>query len=71
MVSISSVLLQGLISENREEFVIKLTEKCKDILKENPDNRCAKYALEYVSSEEIKLLSNEGKLNLYFIRYLQ
>lgn len=71
MDSFSSALFQGLISENREEFVIKLTEKCKDILKENPDNRCAKYALEYVSSEEIKLFSNEGKRNFFFIRYLQ
>jgi len=71
MDSFSSALFQGLISENREEFVIKLTEKCKDILKENPDNRCAKYALEYVSSEEIKLFSNEGKRNFSFILYLQ
>jgi len=71
MDSFSSALFQGLISENREEFVIKLTGKCKDILKENPDNRCAKYALEYVSSEEIKLFSNEGKRNFSFILYLQ
>ena len=37
------------------------------VLKENPENRCCKYAIEYLNSDEGKALLIEGKIcNTYF-----
>lgn len=36
--------------------------KCKDVLKENPENRCCKYVLQYLATEEGKTLKDEGSL---------
>lgn len=39
----------------------KIKEQCRGVYEENSGNRCAKYAIEYLDSEEGKSLSNEGK----------
>ncbi len=51
----------SLTPEIRAKAVDDLILKCKDILKENQKNRCCKYAIEFLSSDETKNLSNEGK----------
>jgi len=51
--------------ENRENFISEIQHKCEDIFKENQENRCAKYASKYLSSDEVKLLSNEDLLTFY------
>jgi len=43
----------------------KLKEKCKEVYEKNPGNRCARYAIDYLDSEEGKSLSNEDKLVFY------
>ena len=47
--------------EMKEMIAVGITKKCNEILVDNPGNRCAKYAVEYLSSDEGKNLSNEGK----------
>jgi len=42
----------------------KLKEKCKEVYEKNPGNRCAKYAIDYLDSEEGKSLSNEGTFSI-------
>jgi len=51
---------KDLTPENRDAFVADLLQKCNDILKEYPENRCTKYAAEYLQCEELKTLSNDG-----------
>lgn len=35
------------------------------VLKENPENRCCKYALQYLATEEGQSLSDEGLLKRF------
>ena len=51
---------KDLTSETRDAFVADLLEKCSAIFEEHPENRCAKYAVEYLKSDESKSLSNDG-----------
>ena len=46
--------------ETRDAFVADLIQKCNDILKEYPENRCTKYAAEYLQCEDLNTLSNDG-----------
>lgn len=63
--SSSSLTIESL-SENREDLIAELKQKCKIILKENSGNRAVKYALLYLDSEEGKALSDEGEFEHCF-----
>eukprot|EP00586_Coscinodiscus_wailesii_P011874 CAMPEP_0172518274 /NCGR_PEP_ID=MMETSP1066-20121228/290719_1 /TAXON_ID=671091 /ORGANISM="Coscinodiscus wailesii, Strain CCMP2513" /LENGTH=436 /DNA_ID=CAMNT_0013300625 /DNA_START=142 /DNA_END=1452 /DNA_ORIENTATION=+ len=45
--------------EEKASIMADIVSKCEDILKEHPENRCCKYVVEYLGSEEGKNLSNE------------
>lgn len=47
--------------ETRETLRAELVAKCEAILKEHPENRCCKYTIAYLNSDEGKAMSNEGK----------
>ena len=44
-----------------ESLKIKTLADCKKILSDNPGNRCCKFAIEYLNSDEGKALIHEGK----------
>mmetsp|Transcript_17062 Transcript_17062/g.26627 ORF Transcript_17062/g.26627 Transcript_17062/m.26627 type:complete len:468 (+) Transcript_17062:2282-3685(+) len=52
-------LLKDMTAETKGLIISEIVKKCNEILVDNPGNRCAKYAAEYLSSEEGKSLSNE------------
>ena len=54
-------LLKDMTVETKGLIIAEIVKKCNEILIDNPGNRCAKYAAEYLSSEEGKSLSNEGE----------
>jgi creatine kinase len=45
--------------EEKATIMADIVAKCEDILKDHPENRCCKYVVEYLGSEEGKNLSNE------------
>jgi creatine kinase len=45
--------------EEKASVMADIVAKCEDILKDHPENRCCKYVVEYLGSEEGKNLSNE------------
>jgi creatine kinase len=45
--------------EEKASVMADIVAKCEDILKDHPENRCCKYVVEYLDSEEGKNLSNE------------
>mmetsp|Transcript_63001 Transcript_63001/g.74522 ORF Transcript_63001/g.74522 Transcript_63001/m.74522 type:complete len:388 (-) Transcript_63001:258-1421(-) len=45
--------------EEKASIMADIVSKCEDILKDHPENRCCKYVVEYLGSEEGKKLSNE------------
>jgi creatine kinase len=45
--------------EEKASIMADIVAKCEDILKDHPENRCCKYVVEYLDSEEGKNLSNE------------
>ena len=57
-------------SKNLECDVNTLKEKtlvdCKKILADNPGNRCYKFAIEYLNSDEGKALLYEGKQCIHY-----
>jgi len=66
MGSTSSLIAADMNAETLETLKSMLVSKCLDILKDHPGNRCCKYCIEYIQSEEGKSLSNEGLLCFYF-----
>ena len=44
----------------RSKSLEELVAKCQQVLKQNPNNRCCKYAIDYLSSEDVTILSSEG-----------
>lgn len=56
----------SLSDDEKNKLITDLIEKCESVSKENPGNLCAKYATEYLKSEEGKSLSNEGKFLPFF-----
>jgi hypothetical protein len=57
----ASSLSPDMSPETLEGFKAELLTKCEDILSGNPDNRCCKYVMKYLESDEGKKLSAEGK----------
>jgi len=51
--------------EVKEKLMSELVIKCGEILNKNPDNRCCKYVMDYLSTAEGKSLSKEGKINSF------
>jgi len=47
--------------EMRSKFIEDLVLKCKDVLTQNPNNRCCRVAIDYLVSDTAKSLSNVGK----------
>ena len=48
-------------AEERDSFVSKLLAEADLLLKENPDNRCCKYLIPFLNSDEGKKLTSEGE----------
>ncbi len=66
----ASSLTPDMTPETLEGYKAELLTKCEEILVENPGNRCCKYVIKYLESEEGKKLSVEGEMvmsNLVFI----
>mmetsp|Transcript_41144 Transcript_41144/g.48060 ORF Transcript_41144/g.48060 Transcript_41144/m.48060 type:complete len:440 (+) Transcript_41144:81-1400(+) len=59
MGSSASTLENEMTSEIREKLAVDLKSQCENILKKNSDNRCCKYVLEYLDTDECKKLSND------------
>lgn len=47
--------------ELRGMLIQQLVSECKNVLEQNPKNRCCKFALSYMDSDAAKSLSNEGE----------
>jgi hypothetical protein len=60
MGSTSSLIASEINAETLDTLKSMLVSKCTDILKDHPGNRCCKYCIEYIKSEEANALSNEG-----------
>ena len=56
----SSNLSNDMSPETLDGLKSELLTKCEEILEKNPDNRCCKYVIQYLDTEEGKSLSNEG-----------
>ena len=52
--------------EAKDKFVQELVAECSEVVKSNPDNRCAKYCKEYLESDEGKGLDAKGKYKVSF-----
>eukprot|EP00957_Ditylum_brightwellii_P103320 7874299-Ditylum_brightwellii.AAC.1 len=51
--------------EVRDSLLSELLAKCKEVLSENPNNRCCKHAIQYLNSDEGKNMSNEDAMTFY------
>jgi len=58
---ISATLNLSSSDEAKDKFIQELVAGCQDVLKSNPGNRCAKYAVDYLESDEGKGLDVKGK----------
>ncbi len=58
----SSSLSVDMTNETLDSLKLELLAKCEEILVEHPGNRCCKYTIEYLDSDEGKNLSNDGTL---------
>ncbi len=56
----TSSLTPDMTPETLDGFKAELSTKCEEILAENPDNRCCKYVIKFLSSEAGKTISAEG-----------
>ncbi len=56
----ASSLTPDMTPETLEGFRAELLTKCEEILAENPDNRCCKYVIKFLGSEEGKKISAKG-----------
>ena len=62
IIKIANMFSVDMSPETREKLVEELVAKCESITAENPGNRCCVKAQDYVTTDEFKALSNEGKL---------
>jgi len=60
-VSSSCNLTPDMSPETRESLRAELVAKCEAILKDHPENRCCKYTVAYLNSDEGNVMSNEGE----------
>mmetsp|Transcript_816 Transcript_816/g.1824 ORF Transcript_816/g.1824 Transcript_816/m.1824 type:complete len:388 (+) Transcript_816:73-1236(+) len=51
--------------DTKQQFINDIIAECKSVLEENPGNRCAKYCLEYLNSEEGKNLDSKDVVTFY------
>jgi len=51
--------------DTKHQFINDVIAECKSVLEENPGNRCAKYCLEYLNSEEGKNLDSKDVMTFY------
>lgn len=56
-----SAISSDISPEDRAKLTEQLITKCKEVLQQNPNNRCCKFAAEYLKSDEAKSLSNAGE----------
>jgi len=60
-----AVSVEEATAENKDKLIESLKGKATEILGKFPDNRCCKYLIPYLDSEEGKALSNEDLLTFY------
>ena len=56
----ASALTPDMTPETLDGYKADLLTKCEEILAENPDNRCCKYVIKFLSTEEGKKLTASG-----------
>jgi len=61
----ASSLTPEMTSETLESLKVELLTKCEKILVDHPDNRCCKYVIEFLNSDEGKKLSNEDAMTFF------
>jgi hypothetical protein len=47
--------------EDRSKLTEQLISKCQEVLKQNPNNRCCKFSVQYLGSDHARSLSNAGE----------
>ena len=57
----ASSLVPDMTPEVRDSLKAELLAKCESVLAENPENRCCKYAVQFLGTEEGGGMSNEGE----------
>lgn len=57
----ASSLTPNTSPETLEGYKAELLTKCEEILVEHPGNRCCKYVIQYLASDEGKKLSPNGE----------
>ncbi len=50
--------------DTKQQFIKDVIAECKNILAENPGNRCVKYCLDYLNSDEGKNLDSKGEITI-------
>jgi hypothetical protein len=60
----SSNLSHDMSPETLDGLKSELLTTCEEILEKNPDNRCCKYVIKYLDTEEGKKLSNKGEFKI-------
>ena len=53
-------LSSDMTDEARNKFIQNVIAECDVVVKDNPDNRCAKYCKYYLGSDEGKGLGGDG-----------
>lgn len=61
----ASSLTPEMTSETLESLKVELLTKCEKILVDHPGNRCCKYVIEFLNSDEGKKLSNEDAMTFF------
>ena len=57
----ASSLSTDMSPETLEGYKAELLTKCEEILKEHPENRCCKYVIKYLGTDDGKNLSPKGE----------
>ena len=65
--SSSSLVSLDMSKDTLDGLKTELLAKCEDILSKNSENRCCKYVIDYLNTDEGKNLSNEGQLKGLFV----
>lgn len=65
MLDIAKPFPDNISPEDRSAFIGQVLSLAESILEEHPGNRCCKYLLDYIDSDEGKNLSNED-LNVFY-----
>ena len=66
MLDIAKRFPDNISPEDRSAFIGQVLSLAESILEEHPGNRCCKYLLDYIDSDEGKNLSNEGVCSKHF-----